>query len=101
MIEVASFLEIVQKTEQPHMILFWGGGCGPCDRIKPIFEKFSEDNRTEAKFVSVKANDNPKLAGHFKVMAVPTLVRVDKNFFTKRLVGPKTSEDIQTLLEMI
>lgn len=98
-IEVDAFKQTVKDSNQDWMILFWGQGCRPCDNIKPIFDQFSEEKRTEARFASLKAGENHKLAGHFKIMAVPSLVYLSKDGEkASRFMGPKTKEDLETFL---
>ncbi len=98
MIEVNSFLDMVGKSEQPYLVLFWGSGCSPCDSIKPIFDKMETLHRDKVKFVSLKASENWKLAGHYRIIAVPTLLYVTNNLVNKKFIGPKTEEDIKVFL---
>lgn len=98
MVEIETFKEEVNKSELPFLVLFWGSGCSPCDKIKPVFDQVSEANRDKARFVSLKANDNFKLAGHYKVMAVPTLIYTDNLGNVRRLIGPKTKQDIEDFI---
>ncbi len=94
MIELTEILNNISESELPYAILFWGSGCGPCAKIKPAFEKWAYANRDRYNNLILNVNANHKIAGHFKVMAVPTLVTVDKNMTVKRMVGPRTEEDL-------
>lgn len=100
-IEVDSFKQTVQDSNQDWMILFWGQGCRPCDNIKPIFDQFSEEKKGEIRFASLKAGENHKLAGHFKIMAVPSLVYLRKDGTSSvKFTGPKSKEDLETFLKV-
>lgn len=92
------FLDSVKAESVPHIVLFWGAGCAPCNKIKPIYDDFAKANRARAKFVSIKASDNYKLAAHFKVLVVPTVIIIQPDLSHKKFVGPKTVEDLEVLL---
>lgn len=102
-IDVNNFLDLVRSSDLPYLILFWGNGCSPCAKIKPLFEKFSQSikSRTRARFTSFQTSENYKLASYFQVMAVPTLIAIRQDMTIKKLTGPKTLEDLQMILEDI
>lgn len=110
-IDVDVFLDKVWNDERLHVILFYGAGCFSCDRVKPVFDIFAKTNREVARFSTIAAHEHPSLAGYFKVMVVPTLVRIERDktipadcdktsrkFITRKLLGPKTEEDIRQLV---
>ncbi len=93
MIDVDTFEKTVSESPVPFVVLFWGGGCGPCERFKPIFTQ--ETKELEGfKFVQLKVNDNYKLAGHYGVKSVPSLVKVNADKSYTLFVGPKDKEDL-------
>lgn len=98
MIEVNSFLEQIKADSLPYVLLFWGSGCSPCDAIKPVFDKVEDANRTHARFLKFRAADQYKLAGYFKVIAIPSLVYVKQDGSFNRLTGPKTYQDIESFI---
>jgi thiol-disulfide isomerase/thioredoxin len=100
MIQVESLRDIVKNDSLPYLLLFWGNGCGPCDRIKPVFEALGKTQNL-ARFVTVKTSESYKLAGYFRVMAIPTLVFINQDFTFKKFIGPKDEDDIKSFLGII
>ena len=63
----------------PTVIDFSAVWCGPCRRMKPVFEELKEVYDGHVNFVTVDIDENPGLAGKYGVEAVPTFVFLDKN----------------------
>lgn len=77
-------------------ILFFSGKfCGPCRAIKSqMTEDFAKENNIEI----VDIEENVSLTVHFKVMNVPTFVKVDsEGKEVKRHIGSIKLEDLASL----
>jgi thioredoxin 1 len=73
---VALNKETFEKTISSGVTLvdFWAEWCGPCQMMLPILDQFSDlmgDKMTVAK---VNVDENPEIAGQFRVMSIPTLI---------------------------
>ncbi|MBT4760900.1 MAG: thioredoxin [Bdellovibrionaceae bacterium] len=55
------------------IIDFWAPWCGPCQSFKPIFEKAAE-KYPEVVFGKVNTEDEQKLAMHFSIRSIPTIM---------------------------
>ncbi len=53
------------------MVDFWAPWCGPCLRISPIVEKFSEEFNGKLKCCKLNVDENPKTAMKYQVMSIP------------------------------
>ncbi|KAH9254568.1 hypothetical protein BASA81_007316 [Batrachochytrium salamandrivorans] len=71
--EFASLLQTKQKL----ILDFTASWCGPCQTIKPVFAKLSEEN-TGVCFVTIDVDQFEDLAERFGVKAMPTFVGVER-----------------------
>jgi thioredoxin 1 len=69
-----SFEDEVIKSSLPVLVDFWAPWCGPCRMVAPVIEKLSDKYKGKFKFVKLNVDENPKTAGAYKVMSIPTLL---------------------------
>ena len=65
-----NFEEQVLKSDLPTEVDFWAPWCGPCVRVSPIYDKFSEEY-TEFKFCKINVDENPQTASKYGIMSIP------------------------------
>lgn len=68
------------------VIDFFANWCGPCQRIKPIFEKL-EAQFPGILFLKVNTDAAEELSTLFKVNSLPTFVCIYNGNFTARIEG--------------
>lgn len=88
---LATFHEDVQLAEKPVIVDFWSPECPPCRRLLPILEGLSNEGIPVFK---ATIEDEPELAQHFGVSALPTLVLFKNGEVVDRLVGLTSKERI-------
>lgn len=98
MIDIQHLLDLIEENDLPTLMLFYSGGCGPCAKIKPIYEKWAYNNRTKAICFSFNILNTKNLAAHFKAIVMPTLIYSNNKGIIKRLICPRTEEDLESLL---
>ncbi len=74
------------------VIDFFANWCGPCKRIKPLFEQL-EAQFPGILFLKVNTDQAEDLAGLFRVQALPTFVCIHNGNFVARIEGA----DVQAL----
>ncbi len=70
-----SSMEDVENSDETWIIDFWASWCGPCQKLKPIYEKVSEEI-DEVNFGKVNMEEHSDLATKYNVKALPTLLIV-------------------------
>ena len=82
-VTTATFENEVLKADKPVLVDFWASWCGPCQMLLPVIEELA-DEVTDAKICKVNVDEEPELAGRYKVMTIPTLMVV-KEVRSRRL----------------
>ena len=83
----AGFESDVLKSAEPVVVDFWAEWCGPCRMIGPALEEISGALGDKVKIVKLNVDENPKIAGEYSIMSIPTLLRFKNGKLDDRLVG--------------
>ena len=59
--------------------------CGPCRMFAPTFEEVSE--KSDAMFAKIDVDEAPELARRFRIMSVPTIIRLTDGEVTDKKIG--------------
>ena len=83
----ANFEAEVLKSDKPVVVDFWAPWCGPCRMMAPVLDAAAEKAAGSIKFTKLNTDQNPKTAGKFQIMAIPSLLVFDKGQEKDRAVG--------------
>ena len=92
-----NFENEVMKSEKTVLIDFYADWCGPCKMLAPIIEEIANEN-DNIKVCKVNVDNEPELAGLFKVSSIPMLAVVKEAVFTNTAVGYMPKNKVLELL---
>ncbi len=92
-----NFQEEVLNSDKPVLLDFWASWCGPCRMVSPIVDEIA-DERSDIKVGKINVDEEPDLAGQFRVMSIPTLIVIKDGKVTNQAVGARPKEQILALL---
>ena len=59
---------------QPVLVDFWADWCSPCLMIAPVLAKVIPEYEGKVLLAKIDADENMKLAGHYKLRGFPTII---------------------------
>ncbi len=76
------------------VIRFTATWCSPCKMLAKTLESIETNIPIEV----VDIDEQPDLATEFGIRSVPTLVMMEDNVATKRLIGLKTIQEVEAFI---
>lgn len=92
-----NFESEVLNSNKPVLLDFWASWCGPCRMVAPVLDEISAE-RPDIKVAKINVDEQPELAGQFRVMSIPTLVVMKQGKITNQSVGARPKEAILAML---
>ena len=92
-----NFHEEVMASDKPVLLDFWAPWCGPCRMLAPILDQVAQE-REDIKVVKVNVDEEPELAGQFRVYSIPTLAVMKDGQLIHQSVGAKPKHQILGLI---
>jgi thioredoxin 1 len=69
-----TFEKEVLESSSPVLVHFGAPWCGPCRMIEPLLTKFQAESGNSLKLVGINADENLKLANHYRIRTLPTIL---------------------------
>lgn len=92
-----NFREEVLQSQQPVLLDFWAGWCGPCRMVGPIVEEIARE-RPDVKVGKINIDQQRELAEAFRIMSIPTLMVVRDGRVVRQAVGVRPKGQILAML---
>ncbi len=65
----------------------WAPWCGPCRTLGPILEKVVEEAGDDVELVKVNIDENPQVAGAFRVQSIPAVFAIKDKAVVDGFIG--------------
>ena len=87
------------SQQQPVLVDFWADWCSPCLMIAPVLEKVIPEYEGRVLLVKVDADENMKLAGHYKLRGFPTIIMFIDGEEVDRFGGAKPAHEVRAFID--
>jgi thioredoxin 1 len=89
----------VLKAPIPVLVDFWAVWCGPCRMVAPIVDEISKEYEGKLKVVKLNSDENPDIAGKYRVMGIPTLLFFRAGQPVDQIVGAVPKAQLKTRVD--
>lgn len=96
-----NFEEEVIDSNLPLIIDFYADWCGPCQMMKPVFSKVSEEYSGKLKFLKLDTQSESGLASKFGIQGIPAFVIVNNGREVGRLVGYMDEDTFKSRIDAV
>lgn len=101
MIEELNKDDFDEKIKQGNFVVdFFADWCGPCQMLKPVFEKVSAE-LSDVTFCKVNVDDNKEVAGIYAVRSIPTLVFIKDGKEVDRYLGLLNEDSLKEKIKEV
>jgi thioredoxin 1 len=97
-VTAAQFKSEVLDADVPVLVDFYASWCGPCRMIAPALEQLAQRYEGQAKVVKVDVEQEPALAGQFRIQGVPTLLFFHNGKLVDSVVGAPSPAQLEQRL---
>ena len=92
-----NFHSEVINSDQKVLLDFWAPWCGPCRMLAPILDQVAAE-RSDIKVAKVNVDEEPELAGQFRVYSIPTLAVMKNGELVHQSAGAKPKNQILSMI---
>jgi thioredoxin 1 len=97
----ASFDQEVLKSDQPVLVDFWAGWCGPCKMIGPSVDKIAESYAGKLKVAKVNVDQNGATPSRYGIRGIPALLFFKGGKVADQIVGYVPQEVIEEKVQKL
>jgi thioredoxin 2 len=94
----ASFTSEILRATRPVLLDCWAPWCGPCQLIGPIVDQLAAESNGRYLVAKLNVDENPGVAGQFRVESIPTLLIFKSGRLVDRIIGVQSKEAISRQL---
>lgn len=88
----ANFQSEVLNSEQPVLVDFWAGWCGPCRMVGPTIEELAGQFDGSVKVGKLNVDENPESTRSYGVNSIPAVLLFKDGQVVETLIGAQPKE---------
>ncbi len=97
----ATWEQEVLKAPGLVLVDFWAVWCGPCRMVAPIVEEISKEYEGKIKVLKLNTDENPDVAGKYRIMGIPTLMFFKGGQTVDQVVGAVPKAQLKTKVDAL
>jgi len=97
----ASFDKEVLQSEQPVLVDFWAGWCGPCRAIAPYVDAVAEKYAGKLKVSKVNVDQNGAAPSRYGIRGIPALLLFKGGKVVDQIVGYVPQDVIEEKVQRV
>ena len=97
----ANFEQMVMRSSLPVLVDFWAVWCGPCKMIAPHVAALAQEFAGRAVVGKLNVDENPRVAGQFGIMSIPTLLIFKGGKVVDQIVGAQPAQVLRQRLSRV
>lgn len=97
----ANFKKEALESPLPVLVDFWAPWCGPCKMIGPLVEELSKEYAGKVKIGKLNVDENAKIATHYGIMSIPTLIFLKDGKIMEQSVGILSKAELRKKVEAL
>ena len=97
----ATWDQEVLKSTTLVLVDFWAVWCGPCRMVAPIVDELSKEYAGKLKVLKLNTDENPDVAGRYKIMGIPTLMFFKNGERVDQVVGAVPKAQLKTKVDSL
>ncbi len=100
-VEDSTWDAVVMKASELVMVDFWAVWCGPCQMVAPIVDELAKEYAGKLKVRKLNTDENPEVAGRYKVMSIPTILFFKGGQPVEKIVGAKPKLQFKEVIDSL
>lgn len=94
----ANFDQLIRTSSVPVLVDFWAVWCGPCKMIAPHVAALAQEFAGRAVVGKLNVDENPRVAGQYGIMSIPTLLIFSGGKVVDQIVGAQPAQVLRQRL---
>ncbi len=94
----ATFDQVIRQSTVPVLVDFWAVWCGPCKMIAPHVAALAQEFAGRAVVGKLNVDENPRVAGQYGIMSIPTLLIFSGGKVVDQIVGVQPAQVLRQRL---
>ena len=86
------------KSNEKLIVEFWAPWCGPCQMMKPVFERVASTNESNVQMYTMNIDNNREVAMSLGIRSIPTVKMFNMGETDETRVGVLNESQIKDLV---